>query len=47
MIDGVRKQLDSYGLTKLVGEEHVYDSLSNVLDAFRKETKQVEAWPDS
>ncbi len=36
---------DCYGLTKLVGEEHIYDSLPDVLDAYWKETKQVEAGP--
>ena len=30
-----------------VGEEHIYDSLPDVLAAYRKETKQVEEEPTS
>lgn len=42
VIDDVRKELDRFGLTKLIGEEHIYDSLPDVLEAYRKENKQVE-----
>jgi hypothetical protein len=31
VIDDVRKELDRYGLTKLIGEEHIYVSLPDVL----------------
>ena len=47
VIDDVKKELDRYGLTKLVGKEHIYDSLPDVLAAYRKETKQVEEEPTS
>jgi SulP family sulfate permease len=47
VIDDVRMELDRFGLTKLVGEEHVYNSLPDVLEAYRKETKQVETEPGS
>jgi hypothetical protein len=47
VIDDVRMELDRYSLTKLVGEEHVYNSLPDVLEAYRKETKQVETEPGS
>jgi hypothetical protein len=30
------------GLTKLIGEEHIYDSLPDVLDAYREKKKQVD-----
>jgi hypothetical protein len=36
-----------YGLTKLLGEEHIYNSLPDVLEAFRKGTNQVGAEPGS
>ena len=42
VIEDVRKEIDRYGLTKLIGEEHIYDSLPDVLEAYRKENKQVE-----
>jgi sulfate permease, SulP family len=47
VIDDVRKELDRYGLTKLVGEEHIYDSLPDVREAYQKETKQGEEEPTS
>ena len=34
-----------YGLTKLIGEEHIYASLPDVLEAYRKENKLVETEP--
>ena len=42
VIEDVKKELDRHGLTKLIGEEHFYDSLPEVLAAYRKETNQVE-----
>jgi len=42
VIEDVRREIDRFGLTKLIGEEHIYDSLPDVLEAYRKENKQVE-----
>ncbi|MGZ3611436.1 MAG: SulP family inorganic anion transporter [Ktedonobacteraceae bacterium] len=42
VIEDVRREIDRFGLTKLIGEEHIYDSLPDVLDAYRKENKQAE-----
>lgn len=47
VIDHVRKEIDRYGLTKLIGEEHIFDSLPDVLDAYRKENKPVETATNS
>ncbi|HEY6406455.1 MAG TPA: SulP family inorganic anion transporter [Ktedonobacteraceae bacterium] len=35
-----RKELDRYGLTKLIGEERFYDGAPEVLEAYLKETSQ-------
>jgi len=43
--DHVKQELDRYGLTKLIGEEHIYASLPDMLAAYRKETNQVEEDP--
>lgn len=45
--DHVKKELDRYSLTKLIGEEHIYESLPDVLAAYRKETNYVEEEPTS
>lgn len=33
---GVRKELDAYGLTAVIGEDHLFDSPSDVLAAYRQ-----------
>jgi len=38
VVEIVQKQLDHYGLTALIGEEHFYDNLAEVLEAYQKET---------
>ncbi len=45
VIDHVKQELDRYGLTKLIGEEHIYASLPDMLAAYRKETNQVKGDP--
>lgn len=45
VIDHVKQELDRYGLTKLIGEEHIYTSLPDMLAAYRKETNQVKGDP--
>ena len=45
VIEDVKKELDRYGLTKLIGEEHFYDSLPDVLEAYQKETGQAASQP--
>ena len=45
VIEDVRREIDRFGLTKLIGEEHIYASLLDVLEAYRKENKQVETEP--
>jgi SulP family sulfate permease len=45
VIDNVKHELDRNGLTKLIGEEHIYGNLPEVLAAYRKETNQVEGEP--
>ena len=32
----VRKELDAYGLTAKIGEDHLFDSVSEVLAAYRQ-----------
>ena len=41
VIDHVRQELDRYGLTKLIGEEHLYASLPDMLAAYRSQTNQA------
>ena len=36
-----RKELDRYGLTKLIGEDHFYESVPEVLEAYQKEVNQA------
>jgi high affinity sulfate transporter 1 len=38
VIDHVRQELDRNGLTELIGEEHLYTSLPDMLAAYHKET---------
>jgi MFS superfamily sulfate permease-like transporter len=45
--DNVQKQLDHYGLTALIGEEHFYDNLAEVLEAYQKETNRTPEEPAS
>jgi MFS superfamily sulfate permease-like transporter len=40
MIERVKGELDRYGLTKLIGEEHIFSSLPDLLAAYHKETNQ-------
>ncbi len=47
VIEDVKKELDRYGLTKLIGEEHFYDSLPDVLEAYRKQTNKEGGVPIS
>ncbi len=43
--DNTRKELDRYGLTQLIGEEHFYDGVPEVLEAYQKETNQAAGEP--
>jgi sulfate permease, SulP family len=36
-----RKELDRYGLTKLIGEDHFYEGVPEVLEAYQKESNQA------
>jgi MFS superfamily sulfate permease-like transporter len=47
VIDHVKQELDRYGLTELIGEEHLYGSLPDMLAAYRKENNQGEGEPAS
>ena len=47
VVDIVQKQLDHYGLTALIGEEHFYDNLAEVLEAYQKETNLTPEEPAS
>ena len=40
-----KKQLDHYGLTVLIGQEHFYDNLAEVLEAYQKETNRTSEEP--
>lgn len=35
--NNVDKQLDHYGLAELIGDEHIYDNLAEVLEAYQKQ----------
>jgi sulfate permease, SulP family len=41
VVDNVKKKLDHYGLTALIGEEHFFDTLPEILEAYQNETNQV------
>jgi high affinity sulfate transporter 1 len=45
VVDVVQKQLDHYGLTALIGEEHFYDTLAEVLEAYQQETNRTQVLP--
>jgi SulP family sulfate permease len=45
VVDNVQKELDHYGLTALIGKEHFYDNLGEVLEAYQKETNQAVEEP--
>jgi sulfate permease, SulP family len=47
VVDNVQRQFDHYGLTALIGEEHFYDNLAEVLEAYQKETNRMPEEPDS
>jgi anti-anti-sigma regulatory factor len=32
----VRRELDAYGLTDVIGQDHLFESVSDVLDAYRQ-----------
>jgi sulfate permease, SulP family len=43
VVDNVKKEFDHYGLTTLIGEEHFYETLPDILEAYQKEiNKPVE-----
>ncbi len=41
VVDNVKKELDHYGLTALIGEEHFFDTLPEVLEAYQNEINQA------
>ena len=43
--DNVMKELDHYGLTALIGEEHFFDILPEVLEAYQNEINQAVEEP--
>src|SRR6266571_1732736 len=45
VVDNVKKELDHYGLTALIGEEHFFDTLPEVLEAYQNEINQVVEEP--
>ena len=45
VVDTVKKELDHYGLTALIGEEHFFDTLPEMLDAYQKEINQAVEEP--
>lgn len=45
VIEHVKEELDRYGLAGLIGEEHLYASLPDMLAAYQKETNQVTGEP--
>jgi sulfate permease, SulP family len=47
VVDNVQKELDHHGLTALIGEEHFYDNLAEVLEAYQKETNRTPEEPAS
>ena len=40
VVDNVKKELDHYGLTALIGEEHFFDTLPEILEAYQNEINQ-------
>jgi hypothetical protein len=47
IVDNVQKQLNHYGLTALIGKEHLYDNLAEVLESYQKESIQAMGVPTS
>jgi hypothetical protein len=45
VVDNVKKEFDHYGLTALVGEEHFFDTLPDVLEAYHSEINQAVEEP--
>ena len=45
VVDNVKTELEHYGLTVLIGEEHFYDDLAEVLKAYEKEINQAKEEP--
>ncbi len=43
--DNVKKELDHYGLTALIGEEHFFDTLPEILEAYQNEINQAVEEP--
>jgi len=43
--DNVKKELDHYGLTDLIGEEHFFDTLPEILEAYQSEINQAVEGP--
>jgi high affinity sulfate transporter 1 len=43
--DNTRKELDRFGLTQFIGEEHFYDGVPEMLEAYQQETKQAAGEP--
>jgi len=41
VVDDVKKELDHYGLTDLIGEEHFFDTLPEILHAYQNEINQA------
>jgi high affinity sulfate transporter 1 len=40
IVDNVKKELDHYGLTDLIGEEHFFDTIQDIVEAYQKEINQ-------
>jgi sulfate permease, SulP family len=45
VVDNVKKELDHYGLTALIGKEHFFDTLPDILDAYQNEINQAVEEP--
>ena len=45
VVDNVKKELDHYGLTDLIGEEHFFDTLPDILIAYQNEINQAVEGP--
>ena len=45
VVDTVKKDLDHYGLTDLIGEEHFFDTLPEILEAYQQEFNLVVEAP--
>ncbi len=41
VVYNVKKELDHYGLTALIGEEHFFDTLPKILEAYQNEINQA------